>query len=98
VQMMSGNFPLESYSSKDDALANPIARELFEKMDELDKKLKQNEFRFKNEVRELAEDKRKELAAKMAPQKRANQRARANARAAANNAALQELYRRANGG
>ena len=64
-------------------------------MEEYDVMLKRNEFRFKNQVRELEADRRKALAAKLAPEKRARIQQRANARSNANDAAIQQLYRQA---
>ncbi len=98
IQMMSGNLPLESYIIREDADKNPIARDLFERIDTYDTTLKRNEHRFKTRVRELDEDRRRDLANKLAPEKRARIQSRSNARSNANSAAIKELYRRANGG
>lgn len=95
IQMMSGHYPLESYLNRADADKNPIARDLLAQMEEYDVMLKRNEFRFKNQVRELEADRRKALAAKLAPEKRARIQQRANARSNANDAAIQQLYRQA---
>jgi hypothetical protein len=97
IQMMSGNLPLESYVLREDAEKNPIARDLFERIDTYDKSLKRNEHRFKTRVRELDEDRRRALANSLAPGKRARIQSRANENAAANDAVIQGLYRRAYG-
>ena len=54
--------------------------------------------KFRKQVREFELERRREVAAKLAPEKRARATERARQRNEANNAALEAIRRRANGG
>ncbi|REK17453.1 MAG: hypothetical protein DWQ37_06595 [Planctomycetota bacterium] len=72
-------------------------RDLLHELEEFDTSLKRNEHKFKSTVRRFEIDRRKDLTAKLGPEKRRRIQQRANARSAANNAAFRELRRRATG-
>src|SRR5690606_31352882 len=98
LQLMSDATPLEGFAGEEAALKHPQAKQLLARLDALDAELKKNEARFRKQVREFELDRRRELAGKLAPEKRARAAERSRQRKAANNAAIEGIRRRANGG
>jgi hypothetical protein len=90
--------PLEGFASEDAALKHAKAKQLLARLDSLDADLKKNEVQFRKQVKEFELDRRRDLAAKLAPEKRARAAERARQRKEANDAALEAIRRRANGG
>ncbi len=97
VQLMHGLTPLEGFASTEEALKNTKAREQLERLDKIEADLKTREVDFRKYVAGEEQDRRKELARQLAPEKRARIRARANARAAADRAFIEAMYRAAYG-
>jgi S1-C subfamily serine protease/antitoxin component YwqK of YwqJK toxin-antitoxin module len=97
MQVMSGEVPLEGYSSREAAQKNSIAKELFAKLDEKEKLIVTNEAMFRRKVREFETDRRHEKARELAPERHARTRARSAQRAAAQTSLIMEMQRRANG-
>lgn len=98
LQLMADLTPLEGFASEEAALKHPEAKQLLARLDTLDGELKKNEIQFRKQVREFELDRRREMAAKLAPEKRARAAERARQRKEANNAAIEAIRRRANGG
>jgi hypothetical protein len=98
LQLMSDATPLEGFASEELALKHPEAKLLLARLDTLDADLKKNEVRFRKQVKEFELDRRRGVAAKLAPVKRARASARARQRQAADDAAMEAIRRRANGG
>lgn len=98
LQLMHDLTPLEGFATQAQAQKDGKAAPLLKKMAEVDKLLLANEAEFKRQVRKAEMERRKALAAKLAPEKRRRMQERATARDAANDAFIQEIYRRANGG
>lgn len=98
LQLMADLTPLEGFASQDAALKHPEAKQLLARLDQLDDELKKNEVQFRQQVKEFENDRRRELAGKLAPEKRARAAERARQRKAANDAAIEQIRRRANGG
>jgi S1-C subfamily serine protease len=97
AQLMSGETPLEGFKTRVDAEKNEIAAEQFKKLDEYEANIKKTEIAFRKQVKEFEMQRRKALAAQLAPEKRRMQSARGAARAAAEDAFTRELYRKAYG-
>ncbi len=97
LQLMSGLTPREGFASEEEALKNPAAKAYLDRLEELDAKLKKNEVQFRRQVKQIEIEKRRELAARLGPKKRALESQRAKQRAAAENAFMQRIYRLANG-
>jgi len=98
LQLMADLTPLEGFASEEAALKHPKAKQLLARLDQVDDELKKNEVQFRKQVREFELERRREVAAKLAPEKRARATERARQRNEANNAALEAIRRRANGG
>lgn len=97
AQLMSGEIPLEGFKTRDDAEKNQAAAQQFLKLDEYEAGIKKSEQAFRKQVKEFEMQRRKALAAQLAPEKRRMQSARGAARAAAEDAFTRELYRKAYG-
>ncbi len=98
LQLMSDATPLEGFAGEEAALKHPKAKQLLARLETLDAELKKNEVLFRKQVKEFELDRRRELAAKLAPEKRARAAERSRQRKEANNAAIEAIRRRANGG
>jgi S1-C subfamily serine protease len=95
IQLMAGQQPLEGYPTRADAEKHEAARELFARLDQVEATLKTNEIAFRKQVSQFEQERRKELARQLGPQKRARIQARSDQRSAAQNAFTQDLFRRA---
>jgi len=98
LQLMADLTPLEGFASEEAALKHAKAKQLLARLDSLDADLKKNEVQFRKQVKDFELDRRRELAAKLAPEKRARAAERARQRKEANDAAVEAIRRRANGG
>jgi hypothetical protein len=83
IQLMSNFEVLEGFDTRAEAEKNKEAKELLSKLAALEKSLLVNETTFKKQVLAAEEDRRRMLAAQLAPQKRRNATQRANERSAA---------------
>jgi hypothetical protein len=97
VQLMSDDTPLEGFKTREDAEKNDTTKELFTKLDKFEIGFSKNEQLFRKQVRDFDEQRRKTLAAKLAPEKRRMALDREKTRRAAEDAFLRELHQRANG-
>jgi S1-C subfamily serine protease len=97
IQLMSGEKPLDGFSSREEAEKNEAAGGLFAKLEKIEATLKTNEVAFRKQVDRYEEEQRKALARQLGPQKRARIQARSDARSAAQDAFTRELFRRATG-
>jgi hypothetical protein len=97
VQLMSGRTALEGFSGREEAEKNPKAHELLAKLDELEGTLKKNEAAFRKQVREFEIERRRALAARLAPEKRRRIQERMAQQAAQNASFFNELRRTARG-
>jgi hypothetical protein len=97
LQLMSFLTPREGFDSQEEALKNPKAKAHLARLDKLDAELKKNEVQFRRQVKDFEDERRRDLAAKLAPEKRARASQRAKDRAAANDKFLQEMRRRTHG-
>jgi S1-C subfamily serine protease len=97
VQLMSYLTPLEGFTSEDAARQNPKVSNQLARITEIDAKLKPNEVEFRKQVKGFEMARRRELAAKLGPEKRARISERENSRRASENAFIQELRRRTHG-
>ncbi|MEX0979274.1 MAG: trypsin-like peptidase domain-containing protein [Pirellulales bacterium] len=97
VQHMSGETPLEGFSSREAAEKNSTAKDVLVKLDENEKLITKNEATFRKKAREFETDRRNEIARELAPERRERSRARAAQRAAGQAAQIMELQRRASG-
>ncbi len=97
LQLMSDLTPLEGFKSQESALGHPKAKQLLARLDTLDENLKKNEVLFRKQVKEFELDRRRGVAAKLAPEKRARAAERVRQRNEANEAVIEQIRRRASG-
>jgi hypothetical protein len=94
---MAGFKPLEGFKTRALAEQDPRVKTSLAKLDDFEAEIKKSEVAFRKQVREFEMDRRKALAAKLAPEKRRMASARAAARAEAENEFVRGLWRRALG-
>ncbi len=97
LQLMSFLTPQEGFSSEEAANKHPKAKVHLARLEKLDAQLKKNEVQFRRQVKDFEDERRRDLAAKLAPEKRARASQRAKDRAAANDEFLQQMRRRTHG-
>jgi len=97
IQLMSGPVPLEGFATLEAAKKHTAAAKLLDELEDYDKKLKQDEFKFKNTVRELETDLRRQRASALAPSKRARIMERGEERSSAVSGFMESMRRRTHG-
>ncbi|MEX2111576.1 MAG: trypsin-like peptidase domain-containing protein [Pirellulales bacterium] len=97
IQLLHGFAILEGFASIEEANKNTKAREQLERLEKVEATLKSHEVLFRKHVASEEQERRKELARQLAPEKRARIQERASQRAAQNQAFIQGLYRAAYG-
>jgi hypothetical protein len=97
LQLMSNFKPLKGFASEEQALKNPEAKARLESLEVYDRDLKKNEAVFRRQVRLIEDAERREIAAKLGPEKRARISERENSRRAAENSFINEMRRRTHG-
>jgi hypothetical protein len=97
IQMMAGFDPVEGFKDRAAAEKNKAAKELLEHFDKFEADSRKAELAFRKQVKDAEMQRRKVLAAQLAPEKRRLQAERGAARAAAEESFTRELYRKAYG-
>jgi hypothetical protein len=97
LQLMSNLKPLKGFASEKEAAQNPEAAARLEALETSERNLTKNEAAFRRQVKLMEDAQRREIAAKLGPEKRARMGERERARDAAENAFIQEMRRRTHG-
>jgi hypothetical protein len=97
LQLMSNFTPLQGFDSEAEAMKNSEAKARLESLETYDRDLKKNEAAFRRQVRLIEDADRRDIAAKLGPEKRARMSERDRSRRDAENAFIQELRRRTHG-